>query len=570
MAKDSTLDKIIVCMGFQNQTEFFLKYVLPVFSGMLIALTLCVLFLTSVKSIVFVVLFILGLITMVVYPLIIFEQIKMEIDENMHLFITFAGSISTLDIQRNILFKKIAEKEAFGALSDVAKKIMYLAKSWNLGFATACRKMGKIVPSKVLGDFLDRFAIMMDFGQSLQVFLHDEQIAVMDDYAVEYKKSLERIRTTQDIFLALTMALSFMMSIGLLLPLISNTDVNIVVYYILATVIIIDMMVVLFVYNFIPADTLCHNLKHKDAGTRRIEKAMYISLPISMIGLVFLTYINWLPFIANIAISIIPLFFVGTLAQAEEEEVYKRDKSYAAFIRSLGSGIEVRQGAIVSSLYALQVHDFGPLNEMSIALYRRLRTGNNKMKAWDLFGAESGSNLIVQFTNIFAEAVSLGGSAEKIGEIISVNFQKLLALRKLRIQLSSALRGALYGGMVGFSMSAYVAAQITDLLGGILSNPMNGVESGDLGSLIGNAAPVSSFSFNIEKILFVIGIMVMVHAVASGLIIKIVEGGSMYAAFFDICILIWIGATMGLALPWMLEKLLPGLKETFGVDPLAT
>jgi len=565
MKATSTLSKIIVSMGFQNPMEFLLKYVLPFFSGIIVAFTLLTILVPQFPRMFSLILLFGGLGTMFLYPLIVFEKKKIEIDRNMHLFITFAGSISTLDIQRNILFKKIAEKEAFGELSFVAKRILYLAKSWNLGFAAACRKIGVLNPSKLLGDFLDRFAIMMDFGQSLQVFLGDEQISVMDDYAVEYKQSLERIKTTQEIFLSLTMAMAFMMSIGLLLPLIASSDINTVIYWILAAIVGIDLLVVMFVYNFIPSDPLCHTLHIKSKGVQQLEKVVYFGIPLFSILLITLTILNLSSFIISFSIAMIPLFIVGILAQNEEEIVYKRDKSYPPFIRAIGSGIEVRQGAIISSLYALQVHDFGPLNEMVISLYRRLRTGNNKMICWEYFGAESGSNLIVQFTNIFAESVSLGGSAQKIGEIISINFQKLLSLRKLRIQLASALRGSLYGAMVGFSMSAYVAAQVTQLLSSILSQPSGSTEDGLAGTL-SEIAATGQFVFDLDRILFIIGLMIIVHAFASGIIIKIIEGGHPFAALFDICILLWLGAAMGIILPIALESLLPGLGQTFGIS----
>jgi len=566
MVEGSLLNKIVVVMGFQNVEELILKYALPITSLLFVGSLLTIIFLPVVPILIVAGVFVVGMSVMIGYPLTQYEFKKIDIDQNMHLFITYAGAISTLDIQRNILFKKIAEKEGFGELSDVSRKIIYLAKSWNLGFATACRKVSKLVPSKLLSDFLDRFAIMMDFGQSLQVFLNDEQVSVMDDYGVEYKKSLEKIRTIQEIFLSLTMAMAFMMSIGLLLPIIAQTDISSAIHWIMLAVVLVDVFFVIFVYNFIPADKLCHDLEHKDEGMRKVEKAMMYAMPIFTIVLIILVWFNFTSFIVSFSIAMIPLFYVGVIAQQEEEEVFKRDKAFPPFIRALGSGIEVRQGAIVSSLYALQVHDFGPLNTMVISLYRRLRTGNNKQKSWKLFGAETGSNLVMQFTNIFADAVSLGGSAEKIGEIISVNFHKLLSLRKLRLQLSSALRGALYGGMLGFAMSAYVAAQITQLLSNILSSPSSGGGAGnDLVSLVGSIAPTSGFTFDLDHILFIIGLMVIIHAFCSGIIIKLIEGGTMYACFFDICIMLWMGAGMGVALPFILEKLIPGLGANFGV-----
>jgi len=556
---DSVLEQAILALGFKNPIDFFIRFVLPILGAVVVFFFIMVFVLTGLPRYIPYVVLILGFVFVIVYPIVVFESKKTSINQNMHFFITYAGTISTRGIQRSLLFKKFAEKkEIFGEISHIARKINYFSKAWNLGYPRTCRKMAHSVPSQILSDFLDRFAIMMDLGQSLGTFIHEEQEAVMADYAVQYKQSLNSIETIQDIFVSLTMALGFMMAIGLLLPLIAGTPIDTVVKISLLALVFIDFSMLGFVKFYIPEDRITLNNNNKSKGIIRIHKIVYIVFPLSSILLIALFYLNFFPFIVNIAIGITPLMIIGVIAQKEENAVMSIDKTYPAFIRSLGSIINIKGGAVLSSVNSLRVHDFGAINELIVSVYRRLRTGNDKYKVWDLFGEESGSYLIYQFSNIFAESIYLGGDAEQIGEIVSTNFIKLLSLRRLRLQLSSGLRGALYGSIVGFSLAAYMAASLTEMLANIFSGPMGGGDM-QMESILAGIAPTTALDVNPEMIALYIGLMIIIHAIVSALIIKVVDGGNYYGAFFDFVILIWIGTIISIVLPWSLTLLLPGL-----------
>lgn len=551
------VEKVVINMGFKNIPDFLIKYFLPLTIS-LISVVFILTFFLPIPILITAGIFGMGMLGLSVYPYLYYEQKKNNIDQNMHLFITFAGSISTIDIQRNILFREIADKELFGEISSISKKIVYLSKSWNLGFSSACRKMSVISPSRVLADFLDRFAVMMDFGQDLQTFLVDEQIAVLDDYSVEYKKSIERMKTLQDVFLAITMSMAFMITIGMLMPLLGSYNMNSMLWYAFGGIVFFDAGMVLFVYSLIPQDSLCHSLPEQSKEQKHIDMMLYATVPVTVFIMLFLSMFKFFPLLVNAAIAIIPLFFVGVQAQNVEELVYKRDKQFPTFIRTLGSGVEVRQGAILSSLYAFQAHDFGALNELSISLYRRLRTGNDKLRSWEFFGIESGSNLIVQFSHLFAEALALGSSGEKMGELISVNFQKLLSLRKLRLQVASTMRGSFYGALAGLASSGYVAIEITQILDKVLNKPTVVSADSDLSNILSGVAS-TQFQLNVEFIGMIVGLIIIVHAITCAIILKLIEGGNPYASLFDICIMIWMGAIFSIVVPMGVRKLLPEL-----------
>jgi flagellar protein FlaJ len=275
-------------------------------------------------------------------------------------------------------------------------------------------------------------------------------------------------------------------------------------------------------------------------------------------------FLNPFPFLVNVAIGITPFAVVGYIAKDEEKKVFTKERFYPTFLRSLGSLVEIKSGAVISALLALQVHDFGLMNESIISLYRRLRIGNDKFRCWHKFIEESGSHLIDKFTKIFTESIFLGGNAEKIGEIVSTNFNRLLSLRKLKYHLSSSLRGALYGSLIGFATAAYVSCEIAKVLADMFTAPMNNLDSGGgeiMSSMLGSVLPPVT-TVDLGKIYVYVGLMIIFHALISSLMVKVVDGGSNYSALFDFVAMVWIGAILSVVIPSVIHALLPTITTT--------
>ncbi|MBN2567602.1 archaellar assembly protein FlaJ [Candidatus Woesearchaeota archaeon] len=542
------MEKIITNSGFDSVNEFMIKLVIPVLL-VCVLLFFATMILLPLPFFVPYLFLLAGVFFIFFYPYAIFERKKVDIHENIHLFITYAGTISTLHINRSMLFKKIAEKRKYGEISKTAEKILYFAKSWNLGFAKTCRKIARLSPSTIFADFLDRFAAVLDFGEDLETFLTEEQDAVMDDYETTYKQSLENIKLLEDVFISMTIAVAFAMAAALLLPLIMGISIMVVVRYALLGLIFMDLLLILMIKGFIPTDNLCHDLKVKDEGTKKIYHSLMVVGPISLVLTIFLLVWNRLPFLVSLAIGVTPLLLVGFYAVKEENAVFRRDKAFPAFIRALGGTIYTRQGGIISSLGALRVHDFGVLNPMMINLYRRLKLGSERFRSWFYFAAETGSNLINYFIHIFAESVYLGGNAEKIALIISKNFSRLISLRKLRFQLASGLRGALYGALLGFTVTVYMAVSITQMLADMFAAAFTRTQlQGEVASVVGSILPAIP-AIDIVQVNLYIGLMVIIHALMSSIIIKMVDGGNRFAALFDFTIMLWIGAILSWGIP---------------------
>jgi archaeal flagellar protein FlaJ len=540
------MQKWVYAMGFEDLREFMVKFALPIMGGTIAAYFVLLFF--QVPWWLPYVFLLCGTGFVFAYPLVQFESKKVNVQENIHLFITYAGTISTLDVNRSQLFSHIAAQKQFGYISQTAEKTLYMAKKWNLGFAHTCRKMARFSPSRIFGDFLDRLAAVLDFGEDLQVFLSAEQEAVMQDYSTEYKQSLENIKTLQDVFISITIAMAFALAAALLLPLLMGISMMLVVQYGLMALIFVDLLLILLIKVFIPSDRLSHQLKIRDEGSARVRRWLLYMAPVSAGLLAITVWLNHFSFIVNVTIASFPLFWVGVMAIQEENVIFKRDKAYPAFIRAVGGTIYVRGGGVTSALGALQVHDFGVLQPMATGLYRRLRLGTEKTQSWMRFSAETGSNLIYYFTEIFRESIYLGGNGEKIGQIISTNFTKLLSLRKLRLQLASGMRGALYGGLVGFVTTIYMATAITDMLSGLFGGVIQEDAESQAAQLFNQILPEMA-PLDMGVVNLYIGIMVIAHAAASAYIIKLIDGGKREAMFFDFSGMLVIGSVLSWLVP---------------------
>ena len=97
------------------------------------------------------------------------------------------------------------------------------------------------------------------------------------------------------------------------------------------------------------------------------------------------------------------------------------------------------QGLTVSkALLKIDPKNLGELKEMSQDLYKRLASGLDPKLCWERFVGETGSYLIYKLTNVFVDAVNLGGDAETVGELVSSSNLEIVLLRMKRDRISKA------------------------------------------------------------------------------------------------------------------------------------
>jgi len=467
------------------------------------------------------------------YPLSILGAKASRIDNNMHYYITQMGSIATAETPRLDIIRIVSENDDYQELAEETRKIYDLVTVWNLSLADGCRFISKRTPSIIFEDFLDRFAHALQSGEDVKSFLFAEQNVVMNEYESMYNGALYAVEVIKELFVSMVMSLIFMASFAVIMPVITGMNAELLMGIVVVVFLLTDLVMVVFTKNKIPKDPAWSRSKLLTSDKLK----MYRSIPISIAGCIVVAVLVTLygKIETSIAVAMIftPLVYTGYVARKIEKSIRRKDENFPAFIRSLGSSAGARGGVIDDALRALRAHDFGPLTKDVNNLYKMLVTRIDKMTSWEIFSANTGSNLIQRFSVMFVEATNLGGKPEVIGDIIATNFHRIVTLRKKRTQSAGSLVGVLYGltGGIGFTM--YISLGVV----GLMQDMFSAVEMPP-GMSMGMVLYTNVGSMDLLANM-VLAIMVG-HSLMSAILIRVVDGGHMLSATIDFVIMVWI------------------------------
>jgi flagellar protein FlaJ len=448
------------------------------------------------------------------------------------------GALSTTDLSGMQLMGVISEKKEYEALSEEIKRLFTLMDHWHMSLPEACRFIAKRTPSEIFSDFLDRLAHAVESGEEMKYFLKNEQSAIMAEFSAMYEDRLNGVDIFRGVIVAVTVSLVFLICFAMILPMITGQDVTTITMGCLFMFALAEVVVAFGLKNSAPHDPIWDSSGINTEAKRRIKRWFYISFVCCFITAIialalYRAYEIPIPFV--VAISLTPLVLGGWVVRKEENMIKRRDENYAAFIRSLGGATEARGGSIEDALRPLTEHDFGPLTQDIHRLFKRIKVHINSLMAWDIFSAETGSNLINKFTKMFTEAIYKGGNTKECGEIINDNFIKLINLRKKRYHSTSTFTGISYGLMAGIFFTLYATFGITgmvDVMFGGLALPRE-VFWGFL------STPV-----NMGMLSMILACIMVVHALISSIMIRFTDGGHLLNANIDFVAMIWIGAVV--------------------------
>ncbi len=545
------MNKILSILGFEDIKAFLLRYVIPI-----IVLDLLMLFafnyffedfyLRLLGYFVCVsILFVSGY-----YPFMILGKQSKEIEQTLHFFITYAGALSTVNLERKEMFTDLSKKVRYLEIANAFKKLMYLVDNIKLDFSTASYKISNLYATPHFSRFLERMGIALSFNSSVSSFFLQEQVALMNSYAVVYKEGLERIKVLQDMFSSLIMAFSFVLATILLMPFLTGIDGTYFLKFGVLGVIVIDVMMVLFAKSFIPKDKLYQDIW--DDGRIKIMYMFLIAITISLF-LSPVVFIMDMKMSLKIAIICTPLLIVGIYSNYQEKLVWRRDILFPAFIRSLGNVHQSKGGTLTTTVETLLPHNFGMLNSMLERVYKRLKITKDKFNSWYFFSKESGSALISEFMDIFVTVVYRGGSAEVAGQIVSDNMSRINGLRDMKREYVSSLKGSLYGSFFSLALTVYISLLISGLLLSIFSSMTTDI-SGEAADMISGIFPMDMNS-DMGGSTSYVAIIMAVHAFACGFMLKIVDGGNYFSLLRESVIMLWLGAILEIGIVYIFAQM---------------
>jgi flagellar protein FlaJ len=555
--KDSLKEIKIAYRSLDDRKKFIRSIFVPLLS--LGVLVMCLPFLLQLlvssqlqyNTMTFIFAGIIPIILAVFYPYITWKNRESDINGKMHFFITHIRVLAISDLSLKDIVNVIGGNKAYKSLGEELRKISVLADQWRVPISKTFRFIGERTPSKILRDFLDRFSQSLDSGVEHREFIEHEQDAVLQEYKTIYEASNENVVILSEVYVSLLIAIIFVMSMGIVLPMVMGSqDMGSFIYVSSFMLLASEGMLLYLLRSMIPPDEMWHSTGEKGAIEQSLLKTFKSSLLVSVLleVLVFISkyYLN-LPILSMIPIEILivsaltPLLLPGYKALREEEHMSRKERNFMGFLPALGSISTMRGGRINDSVYYLSEKDYGILTTHIRDLYRRLRTRINDDAAWEWFGVDTGSNYIQRSCEMFRQATAAAANPRTVSRMITENIRKIRDLRVKKLAIVRTTSAMLAGITFGISFSIYISFIVARHLNSILitsnaGRPFEGTNI-DVGAIL-TTVPPEVFTQNF----FLIFIVLIAHSFLMGLTIRSLRGSHFLVTFFYFIPFAWIVA----------------------------
>jgi flagellar protein FlaJ len=482
----------------------------------------------------------------VFYPYISWKNKESDINGKMHFFITHLRVLAISDLSLREVINMLGGKPAYGNLGEELRKISVLSTQWRVPLAKSFRFISDRTPSKIFKDFLDRFSQSLDSGVDHREFIETEQDAVLQEYKTMYEASNENIVILSEVYVSMLIAIIFVMSFGIVLPIIMGTeDMNTFIYLSSFMLIISEGALLYLLQSMIPADEVWHLTGEKGEIEESINKIFKFSILASLLlgsVLFFAKYQLSVPFIQSIpfeilaSISLTPLVITGAKVFIEEGNISRMEKNFLGFLPALGSISAMRGGKINESVYYLSQKDYGILTKHIRHLYRRLRTRVNDDGSWEWFGVDTGSNYIQRSSEMFRESTYAAANPRKVGRMISENIREIRDLRIKKFTIVNTTTALFAGITFGISFAIYVSLVISRHLNNIMietGDPFTSSEI-DIGAIL-STVPPEAFNYTF-MIVFIVLIM---HSFMMAITIKVLRGSHILISLLYFVPFVW-------------------------------
>lgn len=508
----------------------------------------------------------LAIVSAIVYPKLIMEQERKQLENRLHLLITHMTVLSTTNIDRIQVFRKLAREEEYGALATEMSRIVQLVDAWNQSLDDACRRRAKEVPSKPMSDLLDRLAYTLGAGQELSDFLLSEQSVVIQNYATVYEGALENLEVMKDLYLSMILSMTFGLVFAVVLPILTGNNPTMTVAAVIVLFVFVQIGFTYAIKTVTPHDPVWYFPDDIMARTEpKLRKSVIaggllaFTLLVFTVGDIFglnpilitdVLPIETVPMPIYAVIPITPLIIPGIVMRQAEQEVKGRDKEFPSFIRALGAAESAKQSTTSDVLKDLRKKDFGPLTPDINNLYKRLNMRIEPARAWRYFTADAQSNLVQKFSEMYLIGRQMGGDPKKLGELISSNMNEVLQLRERRDQSTITLIGLLYGITAASAFAFFIGLEVVNVLAGMSLNLSATTSSFDIGQL------VHTEQYNIPLIEFLLVLVILFNALVSSVMVRMVDGGHKVNAFIHFVGLAYVSAFIAVLTRSLVSSLL--------------
>jgi flagellar protein FlaJ len=491
----------------------------------------------------------------VLHPYITWKNKENDINSKMHFFITHLRVLAISDLSLKDIINVLGDKSVYTSLGKEVKKISVLSTQWRYPMAKTLHFIAERTPSKIFKDFLDRFSQSLDSGVEHREFIETEQEAVLQEYKTMYETSNENIVILNEVYVSMLIAIIFVMSFGIVLPMIIGAESMTTYTYLSSFLLIVAEGLLLYLLKaMIPQDEFWHKTGEKGEIEIGLTKMFRLSLIACIIiggSLFFAKYFLTISIIDMISIEVLfalaisPLIFVGIKVFIEEQNIIRKEKNFLGFIPALGSISTMKGGKINDSVYYLSRKDYGILTKHIRNLYRRLRTRIDDDSAWQWFGVDTGSNFIQRSSEMFREATFAAANPRRVSRMISENMRKILDLRVKKLSVVNTSISLFAGITFGISFAIYVSLVISRHLNEIIietGDPFSGLENINMGTLLHTVPPDMYGS-----VFLFIFVVLIIHCLIMAFTLKTIRGSHKYITILYFVPFVWIVAITSFA-----------------------
>ena len=510
------------------------------------------------------------------YPLLEVQRAAIQIEKEMHMFITRMGILSLGEIGAQSIFDILRQMTDYGELASEVKRIEILVDKWHTSLPEAARIVGQQSPSPLWSDFLDRMAFSIEAGQRIDEFMRAEQETIAQQYNTLYDTRLEKVDSLKEIYVALVSAGLFglvIAGIHLVLFETGSTGSDLITilarmrWLLLASLLFVILQIGAF-FGFRAAipDEMTFARDEMITPYRKLFTQSWILAGsisgVLLIGTIIVAFVYAEILLAQwdryglilIAVPFTPMLIPAFLERREEVQVGRRDESYPGFIRALGGTAQARSAEPSATIKALRGIDFGLLDTPIERLEKRLSTRIDSERAWDYFSSETNSDMITRYNRIYIEGAQSSGLPADTADLVSKSTTSHLSLRRRRSLSAGTMWGTAIGLQIATVASLNVTISIILQLGGTISGVASGLGGVDVGAIADSSAGFglpalennAVIDENIRAFKITISILVLIKVTILGAIATRLRGGGKTSAIGQMIQMVWIAGITSL------------------------
>lgn len=465
--------------------------------------------------------------------------------------LTYMSALAASNISRVHLFTQAATTGNNVAPYFVA--VNRLVVEFRLDYPDACRRVGLESRSENMRSFLLRLSDALRSGEPMNEFLTREANAQGEDYQNRYERDLEALKQWTNAFSSIVISVALIVIIQVISSMIYSTDVR-VISGLVATGVVMSGFAAWIIWRSAPDEVITGDPKQGSQKQRQAMRLFRLLAPIT-VAITASLYLTGLATGWILIILSALMLPIGIVSLKSDGELTKKEEEFSTFLRSTGGMATSSGSTLKQALNKIDISSF-PNLEMDInRLRRRLDAMVAPEACWHQFGMETGSRLIGDVSDIFYNAIRMGGDPEKAGHLCSVFAAKTTQLRAKRRLTAGTFSGlttvmqTVVSGLMVFVLSVVksFAALVQDLVPA--TDGMNSTPQMSLGM-----AEFSPAELNFLAMLTIL--MIILLAIVSAIAIILTDGGYRLKVAFYLAITIFISGVSMLVVPPMVASIL--------------